>query len=189
MPNKFRVVSSLLLVVGLVVGVVLVNQKQNIFTKAWSGITTNIDVLQKLLLGPQTAVTSLPMEIPSKKLFYDLLSTYPDSEIATISAQSLGVSGQAYLKYVPEVNKTFVFSKIEGLPAPKTKVLRLWISPDNINYKPVGTPEFVNENQKNVGYSVFVEDGDLHLQKNLVFSYDTNTKVTTPELIVFDLKF
>mgnify|MGYP001613384574 CR=1 FL=1 len=189
MPKFFRYGSVLVLVFGLATGVGLVQQKQNIFGKAWSGIVTNTDKLQQLFLGPQSAVTNLPTEVASKKLFYDLLATYPNSEVATLSAQALGVSGNAYLIYVPEVQKTFVFSKIEGLPSPKTKVIRLWISSDNINYKPVGTPEFVNENQTNVGYSVFVEPGDLHLQKNLVFSYDTNTQVKSPELIVFDLKF
>lgn len=189
MPSKLKILSSLLLLAGLAVGVVLVSQKQDIFTKAWSGITANSEILQKLFLGPQSAVTSLPLEVASKKLFYELLNTYPDAEIATLSAQALGVNGLAYLKFVPEVNKTFVFSRLEGLPTPRTKILRLWISADNIAYKPVGTPEFVGENQKNVGYSVFVQDGDLHLQKNLVFSYDSNTKAESPELIIFDLKF
>ncbi len=176
-------------VAGLGTGIWLTQHQTGFFSRAWGGITTYTQNISGLFSQPQTDLSSLPVQSVSQTLFEKLLTIYPDAEIATISAQTLGISGHAYFKYVPSLNKTFVFSKITGLPTPKIRIARLWISPDQASYRPVGTVEFTSLSGKSAGFSVFVEPGSLQAQKNLVLSYDSSTQVSAPELIIINLDF
>ena len=107
MPSKLKIISSLILIAGLVVGVVLVNQKQNIFTKAWTGFTSNLEIFRK-----QLAITEFqtdPKALETKKLFHNLLALYNDtSEIQNIDIPEFGIKGVAFLKYDEKLQKTFV---------------------------------------------------------------------------------
>ncbi len=192
MPSKLKVVSILLLVVGLVVGLTLVNQKQDIFSKAWSGITTNLENLKKQLsLTPQPLISEFqadPKALETKKLFHNLLALYNDtSEIQNIDIPEFNIKGVAFLKYDEKLQKTFVFSRIENLPY--SRLIRLWVSKDLGNYRAVGLVDFVSEQDKLVGYSVFVDDRDLRLYKELLFSYDPSLSVSYPTAVALTLKF
>ena len=186
MPYKLRVISSFLLVAGLVTGVVLVKQKQDIFTKAWTGFTSNLEIFRK-----QPAITEFqadPKALETKKLFHNLLALYNDtSEIQNIDIPEFNIKGVAFLKYDDKLQKTFVFSRIENLPYEKPH--RLWGSRDLGDYRAVGLVDFVSEQDKLVGYSVFVDDRDLRQYKELLFSYDPSLSVSYPTAVALTLKF
>jgi hypothetical protein len=185
MPSKFKIFSFLFLVAGLVVGVTLIKQKQNIFTKAWSGFISNLS------LAPQSAVTKFetdPAAYETKKLFHNLLALYNDSsEIQNIDVPEFGLKGVAFLKYDENLKKTFVFTRIENLPF--AKLIRLWLSKDLGSYRAVGLVDFVSEQDKLVAYSVFVDDEDLRKYKELLFSYDQSLSVNFPTAVALTLKF
>lgn len=186
MPKFWKIGSVLVLVIGLSVGVVLVSQKQDIFTKAWTGFTSNLDIFRK-----QPAITEFqtdPKALETKKLFHNLLALYNDtSEIQNIDIPEFNIKGVAFLKYDEKLQKTFVFSRIENLPY--SKLIRLWVSKDSGDYRAVGLVDFVNEQDKLVGYSVFVDDRDLRQYKELLFSYDPSLTVSYPTAVALTLKF
>lgn len=192
MPSKLRIISSLVLIVGLVVGLTLVNQKQDIFTKAWTGFTTNLENLKKQLsLTPQPVATEFqtdPNAYQTKKLFHNLLALYNDSsEIQNIDVPEFNLKGVAFLKYDEKLKKTFVFTRIENLPY--AKLIRLWLNKELGSYRAVGLVDFVSEQDKLVGYSVFVDDEDLRKYKELLFSYDETLTVSFPTAVALTLKF
>ena len=186
MPSKLKIISSLVLVIGLVVGLTLVNQKQNIFTKAWSGFTSNLDIFKK-----QPVITefqTVPKALETKRLFHSLLALYNDtSEIQNIDVPEFNIKGVAFLKYDEKLQKTFVFTRIENLPY--SRLIRLWVSNKLSQYRAVGIVDFVSEQEQLVGYSVFVDDNDLRQYRDLVFSYDSSPTVSFPSAVVLTLKF
>ena len=84
----------------------------------------------------------------------------------------------AFLKYDEKLKKTFVFTRIENLPY--SKLIRLWLNKELGSYRAVGLVDFVSEQDKLVGYSVFVDDEDLRTYKDLLFSYDESLTVNFP---------
>ncbi|MBI5358091.1 hypothetical protein HZB69_00470 [Candidatus Amesbacteria bacterium] len=186
MPQKSKVLGVLLLAIGLVVGLTLVNQKQNIFTKAWTGFTTNLDIFRKQPIS--TEFQTDPNAYQTKKLFHNLLALYNDSsEIQNIDIPEFNLKGVAFLKYDEKLKKTFVFTRIENLPY--SKLIRLWLNKELGSYRAVGLVDFVSEQDKLVGYSVFVDDEDLRTYKELLFSYDESLTVSFPTSVALTLKF
>lgn len=179
----------LVLVTGLTVGVLLAQQKQNIFGKAWSGVTANIELLQNRLGLKPSPIASLPTQAKSKDLNERLVKAYPKAEVQDINFPAIEIRGKAYLYYDPLIEKTYVFTRVENLPLLEGKIVRLWLT-DNQNYLPVGIGEFVQENRKAVTYSVFVKPGDLRTNyKELVLSYESSTQTTLPTAAFLNLKF
>ena len=192
MPSSRKVISYLLLVIGLVVGLVLVNQKQNIFTKAWTGFTANLEnIARQLTLNPTTTEFKIEESAEAtKKLFHILLAQYSGkAEIQNIDLPKFGISGVAMLKYDETINKTFVYSRIENLPRPSEGIVRLWVVKNINTYTPVGIVDFVRENNNPVGYSVFVQPGDLRVNDELLVSYDPSVTSPTPQGVAISLKF
>lgn len=190
MSKLVKIGSGLVLIIGLSVGVVLVQQKQNIFTKAWSGIISNVEVLKSQLgLTPATPQEDTSGATESKRLFHNLLKLYPDAEVQNIDVPEVNVSGAAFLKFDEKVNKTFVYSRIQNLPRPVKGAVRLWLNKNINEFTPVGITEFLREENFQVSYSVFVRDGDLRTYQNLLFSYDTSLNIAAPEAVALSLKF
>ncbi len=183
-----NVVVTLVLVGGLVTGFHLVQQEQNIFGKAWSGVTANAELLQSRLGLKASPIASLPTQAKSKDLYSRLIDTYPTAEVQDIDFPAVEIRGKAYLYYDPLIEKTYVFSRIDNLPWLEGKIVRLWLT-DNLNYLPVGIGEFVQEDGKAVTYSVFVKPGDLRTNyKELVLSWESSLQATTPTARFLNLK-
>ena len=186
--NWLAGVSLLLSGVGLVAVVMLVGQQQNIFSRAWSGITANTANLRlQLRLAPETS--PLPTAARSKDLYDKLTQAYPTVEKAVIDLPALGIQGEAYLHHDSLIDKTFVFSRIENLPLVEGRIVGLWLTDGQV-YSPVGISEFVEEGGQTVAYSVFVKEGDLKSEfKEWVFSYDMPTQATAPAASFLKLRF
>jgi hypothetical protein len=181
-------VSLLLSGVGLVAVVMLAGQRQNIFSRAWRGVTANIETL-RLQLGLAPAASPLPTTAKSKDLYEKLTSAYPAAEKAVIDLPALGISGQAFMDYNRAIGQTSVWSRLENLPRPAGKFVRLWLKAGD-NYTPAGIAEWVKEGETEVAYSVFVRPGNLAAEyQDLVVSYDSAIDSLTPEAPVVTLKF
>ncbi|MBI2010325.1 MAG: hypothetical protein HYS86_04095 [Candidatus Chisholmbacteria bacterium] len=187
--------------------------------RAWSGAQVNLaNVRQAAGVGPRQPgrLASLATQSPSTgsgraretaRLFHELTRIYWDAEVQNISAAETltqvvspdqrvseankVVQGVAFLAYDPELDSSFVFSRVEGLPTPYGSVLQLWLTRDAVTYTPVGVAGFVEEGGAPVAYSVFTAEGDLRGDStlNLLFSYDISLGVESPELIVISLYF
>lgn len=181
----------LLSTVGLVVVVIVAQSRQNIFSKAWSGLKLNIENLTGLSQLEQAPPLTPQPESPdsSRNVYYKLAGFYEEAEKQVISNTELGLEGNAFFHYSPTIQKTFVFSQISGLPQPKAKIAKLWLLFKDNSVEPVGTVEFFPDTGGTTGYSVFVKDGDLRSNaKKLVFSYDSSES-TFPEAPVIELDF
>ncbi len=184
----------MVLVVGLGFGIWQVRQKQDIKAgKAWSGQGLDKSELQKRKeLASQTLVNFKPYATFDTRIVYDnLVKASPDAEVISFREETVGLVGTAYMKYAPEIGKTFVFSRIVGIPHPNTGLIRLWITKDEEVYEPVGVVEFTYEPNvdKPVGYSVFVSEKDLRKYKKLIFSYDSTTALSKPDNFAIVLDF
>lgn len=207
-PSQFRlllrkmgttklVLSTMLVIVaiaGLVVGSILV-QKQIIDPKAFTGANVNAQrVLEKIKEAPSdvTVVLDKTNEAKVKNVFDQLSNKYigqGDTETQQIDEASVRVKGTAYLKYEPIIQRTFVWARVENLPAPNNKVVHLWITKDGTGYSNVGTVVFVQENSILFAYSVFTHPDDLRGYKQVVWSYDSPANKTQPEDIVLTVDF
>lgn len=192
LPRSKRVLagmSLLLSMVGLVAVVMASRSPQNIFSKAWSGVTANVELLQSRLGLTPSPVASLPTQAKSKDVYDRLVKAYPRAEIQDVDLPAIDIRGRAYLHYAPLIDKTYVFSRIENLPLLEGKFVRLWLT-DNQSYLPVGISEFVQENNRAVAYSVFVKPGDVRANyKELVLSYESSTQTAVPTTGFLNLKF
>lgn len=158
-------------------------------SRAWSGITTNVQLLQGRLGLTPSPVTVLPKEAKSQALFRKLIETYPNAELQTIDLPGLSIKGQAFLQFDPLIDRTFVFTRIQNLPKLEKRIVRLWLT-DGQEFVSVGISEFVQEENRGVAYSVFVKDGDLRVTfKELIFSYETSLQSSSPAARFMSLKF
>lgn len=158
-------------------------------SRAWSGITANVQLLQGRLGLIPSPVTLLPKEAKSQALFRKLTKTYPKAELQVIDLPALSIQGQAFLHYDPLIDRTFVFTRIENLPKLEKRIVRLWLT-DSSAYVPVGISEFVREENRAVAYSVFVKDGNIKSQfTQLEFSYDLSVRETAPTASFLNLRF
>lgn len=191
LPQSKRVLagmSLLLSTVGLVAVVVASRSPQNIFSRAWSGVVTNIETL-RLQLGLAPEASPLPTTARSKDLYEQLTQAYPTAEQVAIDLPALKISGQALMEYNRAIGQTMVWSRIANLPRPAGKFVRLWLKNDQA-YTPVGISEFVAEGETAVAYSVFVREGNLEAEyQDLVVSYDSSIDSLTPAAPVMTLKF
>lgn len=191
LPHGKRIwagMSLLLSTVGLVAVVVVARQPQNIFSRAWSGISTNIETL-RLQLGLAPEASPLPTSSKSKDLYQKLLAAYPSAEQTVIDLPALQISGQVMMEYNRAIGQTMVWSRIANLPRPAGKFVRLWLKNDQ-GYMPVGISEFVAEGDASAAYSVFVREGNLEAEyQDLVLSYDSDINAVSPEAPVVTLKF
>jgi len=175
------------LISGLSVAIILAQNRQTIFGRAWSGFTANLGLLPSS--PPPTGEPSFPATAASQTLYHKLVRSYPAAEVQPIDLPSSGITGQAYLHYDPLINKTYVFSRLTGLPAPAGNILQLWLVND-LQSLPVGITEFVTENDLPVAYSVFVRPTNLKTSfQKLLFSYDLSPKTPLPQAPFLTLNF
>ena len=137
----------------------------------------------------QPEASPLPEAAKSKDLYEKLTATYPMAEKAVIDLPALAISGQALMKYNRAIGQTLVWSRMENLPRPEGKFVRLWLKAGD-NYTPAGIAEWVKEGETAVAYSVFVRQGNLEAEyQDLVVSYDSVMDALSPEAPVVTLKF
>lgn len=191
LPHGKRIwagMSLLLSTLGLAAVVMASRSPQNIFSRAWSGITTNIETL-RLQLGLAPEASPLPTSAKSKDLYAKLTAAYPTAETAAIDLPALKVSGQAMMEYNRAIGQTMVWSRLDNLPRPAGKFVRLWLRNEQ-GYTPAGISEFVAEGETAAAYSVFVREGNLEAEyQDLILSYDSDINAVSPEAPVVTLKF
>lgn len=189
MPKFWKVGSAVVLVAGLTVGVALVQQKQNIFGKAWSSFTANLPSLSSL--GPPPPPSYLPQSTKSQILFYRLGALYPNAEKQDIDIPSADVRGQAYLARDTSrpILKTFIFVRLENLAAPTGRVLQLWLANSQAQiYSRAATFETVSGSSIPTSYAVTVRESDLSEYDTVSVSFDLAPDVSSPSLPIIDLR-
>lgn len=158
-------------------------------SRAWSGVTANVELLQSRFGLVPSPIASLPTEAKSQALFQKLKKTYPRAELQTIDLPALSIQGEAYLHYDGLIDRTYVFTRIENLPKLEARIVRLWLT-DGQTYVPVGISEFVREEHRGVAYSVFVKEGNIKSQfTQLVFSSDPSVRESAPTAAFLNLRF
>ena len=187
------ILALILLVGGVFAATKLTKKPTNPPAKAWDGYGLSATELQK---RSEVAKNFLPnikpySSFPTKDFYNTLVAKAPDAEVVSFREQSIGMVGTAYMKYVDSLGKSFVFSRIEGIPYPDKGLIRLWITRDEKSYEPVGMVEFTYEPKIKaaVGYSVFASEKDLRMYKKLIFSYDSAFKIIAPESVAITLNF
>lgn len=193
LPHGKRIwagVSLLLSTAGLAAVVIASRSPQNIFSKAWSGVETNLANLGLVKPTQPNPLLGLPEDNSAKTLFTRLHVLYWDAEAQNIDIPQFNVKGVAFVKYDPAVNSTFIFSRLENMPLPEGKALRLWLAQNVSTYTRAGIAQFVSENGQPVAYSVFSGQGDLRSYQELLFSYDPpDPDIARPQLVVLSLRF
>lgn len=193
LPHGKRIwagMSLLLSTLGLVVVVVVAQSPQNIFSRAWSGFQADLANLGLVKPTQPNPLQGLPDDNSAKTLFTRLHFFYWDAEAQNIDIPQFNIRGVAFVKYDPAVDSTFIFSRLENMPPPEGKALRLWLAKNVSTYTRAGIAQFVSENGQPVAYSVFSGQGDLRSYQELLFSYDPpDPEITRPQLVVLSLRF
>jgi len=188
------ILALVLLVGGVFTATQLTKKPTNSPTKAWNGYGANYNVLQKYKNLPRTSESrflqnqSAPVVDHYNKLV-DSSNNLLTREVQYFHETDIPLNGVAFLTYVPHIGRTFVFSKIDGMPLPLNNIARLWITKDGSSYRPVGVVEYVKENNQITAYSIFSSEDDLRTYKDLVISYDSSMDVKVPGEIAITVKF
>ena len=192
----FWIVVALL---GILAGVILTGQIQNIRNKAFTGYSTSTQNFSSPLTYanpsdiPQN--DSLISDKSSQGLFYTYAKRYQNArpEIQKVSISSIGMTGSVFYFYIPNIDTTYLFSRFENLPPLPNKILHVWLASSfEREYFHVATTEFVVENKIPVAYDVFVGKGNLKTEgTSLIWSYDnvSDTTSQTPEGKILTVNF
>lgn len=95
------------------------------------------------------------------------------------------IHGTVYLKYDDTVDKTFIFSRLQGLVPVTKKVFHLWLVKDN-RFSQAGVIDVTDEDGVLTGYSAFEQTGDLRDYEQLVISQDASVSAK-PESVIATL--
>lgn len=193
-------VVSLLLLAGIALSLVLLVGRMgdaslaDLRSRAWSGVTANIERLGALRRASREDIN--PVHDRSKedvnsqrKLFHSLTRTYPTAQVQNIDDPAAGIAGVAFLAFDEQLGKTFVFARIENLPLPTDTFIRFWLVRNVAEYQKAGIAEVYREAGVPVTYVAFVRDGDLGSFEKLLVSYDTDIAAAAPQLPVLSLAF
>jgi len=188
--NLIKILPVILLGLGLLAGLVLVRYNADIRNLAFSGYQLYTSNLTGLKVDPNPSSAAVPeSDISARKLFNSLSRTYFDAEVQNISEPNFGITGVAFLQYDQEINKTFVFSRIVGLPLIEGRLEQMWLVNQNLDYIPAGLGESYPEGDKFVTYNVFVHDGDIRAYKKIVYSFDSSLEAVAPQTPVLSIDF
>lgn len=188
--NLIKIFPVILLGFGLVAGLMLVRYSADIRNLAFSGYQLYTSNLTGLKVDPNPSSAQVPeSDTSARKLFNSLSRTYFDAEVQNINEPSFGVSGVAFLQYDQEINKTFVYSRITGLPLIEGRLEQMWLVNQNLDYIPAGLGESYPEGDKFITYNVFVHDGDIRAYKKIVYSFDESLESVAPQTPVLSIDF
>ncbi len=177
----FWIVVALL---GILAGVILTGQIQNIRNKAFSGFSSNVGGNTTNVSSPLTYAN--PSDIPqnenlisnltSQGLFYTFAKRYQNSkpEFQKVSIPYINMAGSVFYLYNPSTDTAYLFSRFTNIPPLSSKLLRVWLSSSfEKTYFNVATTQFVSENGTIVAYDVYVGHGNLKTEgASLIWSYD-----------------
>ncbi len=189
---------------GMVAGLVLIKEQQDRRGKAFTGYivtgggkTSDVtDVLRYARQGDIPQRGDLVSEESVRGIFYQLAKQFGSIwhlEYQKVADPTLLLQGKVFLFYDEALNKTYIFSRIENMPAVVGKVNRLWLQSSFEDRSfPLSVSQTIAEDNISVTYTVFVGDGDLRQEgRSIAYSYDTasTVKPKNPESIILSVKF
>lgn len=189
---------------GVVAGLVLVKQEQDKRGKAFTGYTVTgggktsdvADILTYAKPGDIPQRDDLGSEDSVRGVFYQLAKQFgaiSHLEYQKVADPTLLLQGKVFLFYDETFNRTYIFSRIENMPAVAGKVNRLWLQSSFEDRSfPLSVSQTVAEDSIPVTYTVFVGDGDLRQEgRSITYSYDTASTAnpSRPESIILSVKF
>ncbi len=189
--NLVRILPILLLGFGLVAGLILVRYSAEIRNLAFSGYQSNLNSLAGLKVDPNPISSGEnEPEDSARRLFNSLSRTYFDADVQNIDLPDAGIVGVVFAKYDTDINKTFIFSRIEGMPVVEGRLEQMWLVNQNLDYIPAGLGETYQEGDTRATYNVFVQDGDITTSyKQVIYSYDSSVESVSPLSPVLSVDF
>jgi len=173
-------------VAGLLIALALLQTNQDLRGSAWGGILWNTG-----LFGQDNTVEQpRPPDVSESKsavLFHELSKTYWDAEVVNVDLPEFEVQGVAFETYDVEIDKSFIFARIENFPYRADKPLRVWMEDAAGNYLKGGLAEFVTEADVIVMYLATSLEGDIESYQTVHFSYDDSLSQLAPTAAVLSL--
>lgn len=124
----------------------------------------------------------------ARSLFNRLSRTYFDAITVNLEAAKQNVKGVVFVKYDPDLDKTFVFAAVRNLPVVENKTVGVWLGKNISEYLKAGSFEFAAESGEPAAYSVFSAPGNLTGYDEVLVSYDKSAGVNRPESVVLRQK-
>src|SRR5690606_13742846 len=119
-----------LAVLGLGVALFLLQNNQDLRGSAWGGILWRPGLFTESSEHQQPT----PPDVSNSKtavLFHQLTKTYWDAEVANVDLPAYDLRGVVFESYDSELDKSFVFSRIENFPFDASRPLRIWLEDAN----------------------------------------------------------
>lgn len=176
----------LLPVVGLFIALVLLQTNQDLRGSAWGGILWNTGIFGQNPVVEQPRPPDVS-ESKSAVLFHELTKTYWNAEVVNVDLPEFQVQGVAFEAYDADLDKSFIFARIENFPYRADKPLRVWMEDAAGNYLKGGLAEFVMESDVIVMYLVTSLEGDIESYQTVHFSYDDTVGQLSPTASVLSL--
>lgn len=181
--------SLLLLIITLPLGALYISQQKqltDVRTRAASPIP------KPTLLQDKPAVAT-PSSKPANVLAYERLNkTYFGQYVNDLSVLKARVwnvfvadrliHGTVFLKYDDTVDKTFIFSRLQGLVPVTKKAFHLWLV-NNDRFSKAGVIDVADEDGVSTGYSSFEQIGDFRNYEQLVISHDASESAKPQSII------
>lgn len=175
------------LLLGLVAAVMSAQTNFDLRNFAWGGVISNLGIL------PQRSVDlrSLGKVEDSllKQSFDDLSQTYWQADVVNFSFEEFQVSGVAFKHYDSELDKSFIFARIENIPIIPELIPKVWLERQTGEFIDAGVGEIVAENDSAVAYYAVSLEGSMDEYKILHFSYDSSLKGLGPESTFISVAF
>ena len=188
--NKLKLfLPVLLLVGGLVAGVTLVLQNQDLRSKAFTGFGINTTNVSQSIIDNPSPLSSIPADSSSAQyLYHELAQTYPTAATQNIQQDGVELTGTASLAYDEEIDTTLVFIRLENVPYFEFTPMNLWFhNVDTNKLARVAIAEFTVEDSKPVAYFVYSAAGDLRQQYQLAYISYEEINQTEPLLPIITL--
>ncbi len=188
--RRFPILSVLALVVlvgGMVAALIASQTNLDLRQWAWGGMNVNTSGLngEKSDLSQMSLTSGEDSE--TVRLFKELTKTYYQADVMNVSIPEFEIQGVVLKQYDPELDKTFVFSRMENLPLIQA-VPRMWITMGDVDF-PASVGEVVLESDKPVTYYLAIIEGDDGPYDTLHFSYDESIEVKEPNAPFLSIDF
>jgi hypothetical protein len=186
-PPILPILGVLLLIGGVVAAVIAAQTNLDLRQWAWGGTRTNVEAIKGQVITLESAAQFAGENKEAAKLFVDLSKTYYNADVINIDIPEFKIVGVVFKQYDVDLDKTFIFGRLENLPLIQA-IPRMWISSGDV-YFPAGLGQLTTENGVAVGYFLAVIEGDDSPYETLHFSYDEKLDQTAPSASFLSIDF
>lgn len=189
---KLKIYSAIgilsVLLLGLVAAVMSVQTNLDLRQFAWGGVLSNLGQLTGQRAVDLRTLTRVENSV-LKPSFDELTQTYWQADVVNFSFPEFEVSGVAFQHYDAELDKTFIFARIENIPVIPELVPKMWLERRSGEFLDAGVGEIVDEDGRAVAYYAVSLEGNTDDYRTLHFSYDPEIKGLGPASTFISIAF